>query len=99
MGSLGFGLLFQPSQPILSVLHLSNTRISVFPEGEEFLVVLNGPILLAQWRLENLGALLNRTTCDCSHIIHHVELLHTKITESWMTRHLGSKWPFEIGLH
>jgi hypothetical protein len=27
----------QPSQPLLRILNLSNTRVSVFPEVEEFL--------------------------------------------------------------
>jgi hypothetical protein len=34
--------LFQPSQPLLCILNLSKTRISVFPEVEEFLVMLYG---------------------------------------------------------
>ena len=34
--------LFQPSQPLLSILNLSNTRISVFPKLEEFLLMLDG---------------------------------------------------------
>jgi len=31
----------QPSQPLLGVINLSNTKISAFPEVEEFLVVLH----------------------------------------------------------
>ncbi len=31
---------FQPSQPLLCVLNLSNTWVSVFPEIEEFLIML-----------------------------------------------------------
>ncbi|MCK4824350.1 hypothetical protein KA005_51840, partial [bacterium] len=34
--------LFQPSQPFPRILNLSNTRVSVFPEVEEFLVMLRG---------------------------------------------------------
>jgi hypothetical protein len=30
----------QPSQPLLSILNFRNTRISILPEGEEFLTVL-----------------------------------------------------------
>ncbi|NIM58384.1 MAG: hypothetical protein GTO16_05490 [Candidatus Aminicenantes bacterium] len=33
-------LTLQPSQPLLRILNLSYSRISVFPEGEEFLVML-----------------------------------------------------------
>jgi hypothetical protein len=32
----------QPSQPLPCIIYLSNTRISVLPEGEEFLVVFYG---------------------------------------------------------
>jgi hypothetical protein len=35
-------LAFQPSQPLPRILNLSITRISVFPEVEEFLVMLIG---------------------------------------------------------
>lgn len=34
--------LSQPSQPLPGILHLSYLWISVLPEGEEFLVVLDG---------------------------------------------------------
>ena len=41
----GFSLLIlQLSQPLLRI-NLSDTRVSVFPEGEEFLVVLYNPEL------------------------------------------------------
>ncbi len=39
-GSQGLKLFFQPSQPLLRIFHFSNTRVSIFPEGEEFLVML-----------------------------------------------------------
>ena len=43
-------IALQPSQPLLRILNLSNTRISVFPGVEEFLVMLYGfgfvPLLL-----------------------------------------------------
>ena len=32
----------QLSHPLLRILHLSNTMVCVFPEVEEFLIVLNG---------------------------------------------------------
>jgi len=32
--------LTQPSQPLLSILNLSNTKISVFPEVMEFIIIL-----------------------------------------------------------
>jgi hypothetical protein len=35
-------LALQPSQPLSGILNLSNTRISVFPEVEEFIVLLDG---------------------------------------------------------
>ncbi len=35
-------LTFQPSHPLLRILNLSDTRVSVFPEVEEFLVMLYG---------------------------------------------------------
>jgi hypothetical protein len=35
-------LILQPSQPLLRILNFRNTRISVFPEVEEFLVMLFG---------------------------------------------------------
>ena len=35
-------LALQSSQPLLRILNLSNTRVSVFPEVEEFLVILQG---------------------------------------------------------
>ena len=34
-------LLLQPSQPLPSILNLCNTRISVLPEGGEFLVAID----------------------------------------------------------
>jgi hypothetical protein len=39
MGKL---LAFQPSQPLLRILNLRNTRVSVFPEVKEFFVMLYG---------------------------------------------------------
>ena len=42
MRNQGLVLFFQPSQPLLCILYLSNTRISVFPEQEEFLVKFDG---------------------------------------------------------
>jgi len=40
---IGWGLLtLQPSQPLLRILYFSNTRVSVFPEVEEFLIMLYG---------------------------------------------------------
>jgi len=38
----GLRKLFQPSQPLLRIFNLSNSRVSVFPEIEEFLVMLYG---------------------------------------------------------
>ncbi|MFB0564713.1 MAG: hypothetical protein ACETWK_03445 [Candidatus Aminicenantaceae bacterium] len=35
-------MTLQPSQPLPGILYLCNTRISVFPEGEELLAVLDG---------------------------------------------------------
>ena len=35
-------LPFHLSQPLPGILHLSNTRVSIFPEVEEFLVMLYG---------------------------------------------------------
>ncbi len=35
-------LALQPSQPLLGILHLSNNRVSVFPEVEEFLIMFYG---------------------------------------------------------
>jgi len=35
-------LTLQPSQPPPRIIHLSNTRVGVLPEVEEFLVVLYG---------------------------------------------------------
>jgi hypothetical protein len=35
-------LALQPSQPLRCILNLSNTRVGVFPEGEEFLVMIYG---------------------------------------------------------
>lgn len=32
-------VVLQPSQPLLRILNFSNTRVSVFPEGEEFLIL------------------------------------------------------------
>jgi hypothetical protein len=32
----------QPSQPLPGILNFSNTRVSILPEGEEFLVMLYG---------------------------------------------------------
>ena len=34
-------MFFQPSQPLLRIINLSNTRVSVSPEVEEFLLVFN----------------------------------------------------------
>ncbi len=43
-----YGLLSsQPSQPLLRILNLSNTRVSVFPEVEEFFIMIYGFGLLA----------------------------------------------------
>ena len=38
---------FQYSQPLLRILQLRNTRVSVFPKLEEFLVVVYGFTFLA----------------------------------------------------
>jgi len=35
-------LALQSSQPLLRILNFSNTRVSVFPEVEEFLMILYG---------------------------------------------------------
>ncbi|MEE9609836.1 MAG: hypothetical protein V3W19_01220 [Desulfatiglandales bacterium] len=35
-------LALQSSQPLLCILDLSNTRVSIFPEVEEFLVKFDG---------------------------------------------------------
>ena len=35
-------LPFRPSHPLLGILNLSNAMISVFPQGEEFLVMVYG---------------------------------------------------------
>jgi len=35
-------LTSQPRQPLLRIIHLRNTRVSVFPEVEESLVMLYG---------------------------------------------------------
>jgi len=35
-------LAFLADRPLLRILNLSNTRISVFPEVEEFLVMFDG---------------------------------------------------------
>ena len=35
-------MAIQPSQLLLRILNLNHTRISVFPEVEEFLVMLDG---------------------------------------------------------
>jgi len=40
-------LTLQPSQPLLSILNLSNTRVSVPPEIEEFLLMFYAFVLLA----------------------------------------------------
>jgi len=43
-----YGLLpSQPSQPLYGILNLGYTRVSVFPEVEEFLVMLYGDGFLA----------------------------------------------------
>jgi hypothetical protein len=34
--------LTQPRQPLLSILNLSNIRVSVFPEVKEFIIMLYG---------------------------------------------------------
>ena len=39
----------QPSQPLLRILNLSYTRISVFPEVKEFLVMLYGFLFYTFW--------------------------------------------------
>ena len=36
------GLHFQPSQPLPRIHNLSNTRVSILPEVEEFLVMFYG---------------------------------------------------------
>ena len=41
--SLSSELFFKLSQPLLCILNLSNTRVSVFPKLEEVLVILYGP--------------------------------------------------------
>jgi len=38
-------LTSQPSQPLLGIIHFSYPRISILPEVEESLVVLNGLLL------------------------------------------------------
>jgi len=43
--------LTQPSQPLLSILNLSNTRVSVFPEVKEFIIILYGFALRTSARL------------------------------------------------
>ena len=35
-------LIFNLLSSLLRILHLSNTRVSVFPEVEEFLIILDG---------------------------------------------------------
>jgi hypothetical protein len=35
-------LTFQPSQPLPSILNLSYARVSILPQVEEFLVMLDG---------------------------------------------------------
>jgi hypothetical protein len=37
---MGMLLAFQSSQPLLRVLNLRNARVSVFPEVDEFLIML-----------------------------------------------------------
>lgn len=44
------------------------------------------------------GALLNRTTRDRGYVVHHVELLHAKISEGGVAFHLGRERSCEIGL-
>jgi hypothetical protein len=42
-------MTLQPSQPLSGILSFRNTRISVLPDGEEFLVMLYGfslPVIL-----------------------------------------------------
>jgi len=42
-------MTLQPSQPLSGIFNLSYTRLSVFPEGEEFLIRLYGftlPVIL-----------------------------------------------------
>jgi len=34
-------LALQPSQPLLRILHLNNTMVSIFPESEEFLIMID----------------------------------------------------------
>jgi len=43
---LAASITLQPRQPLLRIINLSNTRVGVLPEGEEFLVVLDGFVLL-----------------------------------------------------
>jgi hypothetical protein len=43
--------LTQPSQPLLSILNLSNTRVSVFPEVKEFIIIIYGFALRTSSRL------------------------------------------------
>jgi hypothetical protein len=47
-------LTLQPSQPLLRILNFRNARVSVFPEVEEFLVILDGNLLIMK---ENKGQL------------------------------------------
>ena len=35
-------MVLQPSQPRLGIFYLSHPRVSVLPEGEEFLLMVNG---------------------------------------------------------
>jgi|GEM_PF-4156634 len=35
-------MVLQPGQPLLRILYLSNTRVGVFPERKEFIVMLDG---------------------------------------------------------
>jgi hypothetical protein len=35
-------LIFQPSQPLHRIFHISDTKVSVLPEVEEFLIMLDG---------------------------------------------------------
>ena len=51
-------LALQPSQPHLRILNLKDTRISIFPEIEEFLVMIFGFDLPAFIFFKNLNNIL-----------------------------------------
>ncbi len=76
--------MFQPRRPLPRILHLSDPRVSVLPEDEEFFVMLYGCVALVfVYLAEHLEALGIDLAIEGARLMKYGEIRHFKfgITE------------------